>query len=141
MSSCGRSKLGEVLGGFGVGSPVPPGVPRAASAPASAGLFIPHRRAKPAAPTPRGSRGPSRGQGALDTPVGTPKPAGRGHHLPLSRYLETTPIPLTDPPEVKYQWGPRAEKETSKKDVLNFVAKVRPFWGHLWVLGGLQGSI
>ncbi|NWZ95265.1 NSE3 protein, partial [Nesospiza acunhae] len=40
------------------------------------------------------------------------------------KYLETTPIPLTDPPEFKFQWGPRAEKETSKKDVLNFVAKV-----------------
>lgn len=45
------------------------------------------------------------------------------------RYLEITPIPLTDPPEFKYQWEPRAAKETSKKDVLRFVAKVRPFWG------------
>ncbi|NWY93437.1 NSE3 protein, partial [Loxia curvirostra] len=48
------------------------------------------------------------------------------------KYLETTPIPLTDPPEFKYQWGPRAEKETSKKDVLNFVAKMQgkdpTFW-------------
>ncbi|NWV43121.1 NSE3 protein, partial [Grantiella picta] len=41
------------------------------------------------------------------------------------KYLEITPIPLTDPPEFKYQWGPRAEKETSKKDVLNFVAKMQ----------------
>ncbi|NWW74163.1 NSE3 protein, partial [Climacteris rufus] len=41
------------------------------------------------------------------------------------KYLEITPIPLTDPPEFNYQWGPRAAKETSKKDVLNFVAKVR----------------
>ncbi|NXW67521.1 NSE3 protein, partial [Hirundo rustica] len=41
------------------------------------------------------------------------------------KYLETTPIPLTDPPEFKFQWGPRAEKEISKKDVLNSVAKVR----------------
>ncbi|NXH34144.1 NSE3 protein, partial [Myiagra hebetior] len=49
------------------------------------------------------------------------------------KYLEATQIPLTDPPEFKFQWGPRAEKETSRKDVLNFVAKVRPFWGHLWV--------
>ncbi|NXW11907.1 NSE3 protein, partial [Fregetta grallaria] len=40
------------------------------------------------------------------------------------KYLEITPIPLTDPPEFKYQWGPRAAKETSKKDVLRFVAKV-----------------
>ncbi|NWZ14711.1 NSE3 protein, partial [Agelaius phoeniceus] len=48
------------------------------------------------------------------------------------KYLETTPIPLTDPPEFKFQWGPRAEKETSKKDVLNFVAKMQgkdpAFW-------------
>ncbi|XP_058684617.1 non-structural maintenance of chromosomes element 3 homolog [Poecile atricapillus] len=48
------------------------------------------------------------------------------------KYLETTPIPLTDPPESKFQWGPRAEKETSKKDVLNFVAKIQgkdpTFW-------------
>ncbi|NWY22937.1 NSE3 protein, partial [Aphelocoma coerulescens] len=51
------------------------------------------------------------------------------------KYLEMISIPLTDPREFKFQWGPRAEKETSKKDVLNFVAKVRPFWGHLWVLG------
>ncbi|NXL55007.1 NSE3 protein, partial [Podilymbus podiceps] len=41
------------------------------------------------------------------------------------KYLEITPIPLTDPPEFKYQWGPRAAKETTKKDVLRFVAKVR----------------
>ncbi|XP_056366306.1 non-structural maintenance of chromosomes element 3 homolog isoform X2 [Oenanthe melanoleuca] len=48
------------------------------------------------------------------------------------KYLEITPIPLTDPPEFKYQWGPRAEKETSKKNVLSFVAKIQgkdpTFW-------------
>ncbi|NXB14249.1 NSE3 protein, partial [Rhagologus leucostigma] len=48
------------------------------------------------------------------------------------KYLEITSIPLTDPPEFKYQWGPRAEKETSRKDVLNFVAKIQgkdpTFW-------------
>ncbi|GAB0202334.1 non-structural maintenance of chromosomes element 3 homolog [Grus americana] len=48
------------------------------------------------------------------------------------KYLEITPIPLTDPPEFKYQWGPRAAKETSKKDVLRFVAKIQgkdpTFW-------------
>ncbi|XP_053857878.1 LOW QUALITY PROTEIN: non-structural maintenance of chromosomes element 3 homolog [Vidua macroura] len=48
------------------------------------------------------------------------------------KYLETTAIPLTDPPEFKYQWGPRAEKETSKKDVLNFVAKVRARTPTFW---------
>ncbi|KAF4794073.1 guanine nucleotide-binding protein-like 3-like protein [Turdus rufiventris] len=50
----------------------------------------------------------------------------------LLRYLEITPIPLTDPPEFKYQWGPRAQKETSKMDVLKFVAKIQgkdpTFW-------------
>ncbi|NXQ50106.1 NSE3 protein, partial [Catharus fuscescens] len=48
------------------------------------------------------------------------------------KYLEITPIPLTDPPEFKYQWGPRAQKETSKMDVLKFVAKIQgkdpTFW-------------
>ncbi|XP_017585631.1 non-structural maintenance of chromosomes element 3 homolog isoform X3 [Corvus hawaiiensis] len=47
-------------------------------------------------------------------------------------YLEMISIPLTDPREFKFQWGPRAEKETSKKDVLNFVAKIQgkdpTFW-------------
>ncbi|NWR95862.1 NSE3 protein, partial [Furnarius figulus] len=48
------------------------------------------------------------------------------------KYLEITSIPLTDPPQFNYQWGPRAAKETSKKDILNFVAKVQgkspKFW-------------
>ncbi|XP_069739029.1 non-structural maintenance of chromosomes element 3 homolog [Phaenicophaeus curvirostris] len=48
------------------------------------------------------------------------------------KYLEIIPIPLTDPPEFQYQWGPRAAKETSKKDVLRFVAKIQgkdpTFW-------------
>ncbi|NWU73756.1 NSE3 protein, partial [Pterocles burchelli] len=49
------------------------------------------------------------------------------HQHPLFQvpYLEITPIPLTDPPEFKYQWGPRAAKETSKRDVLRFVAKIQ----------------
>ncbi|NXK15553.1 NSE3 protein, partial [Herpetotheres cachinnans] len=48
------------------------------------------------------------------------------------KYLEITPIPLTEPPEFKYQWGPRAAKEISKRDVLRFVAKIQgkdpTFW-------------
>ncbi|NXG03330.1 NSE3 protein, partial [Sakesphorus luctuosus] len=48
------------------------------------------------------------------------------------KYLEITPIPLTDPPQFSYQWGPRAVKEISKKDILNFVAKIQgkspKFW-------------
>ncbi|NWU41897.1 NSE3 protein, partial [Hylia prasina] len=68
-----------------------------------------------------------------DTPPCTPQNLpGRGHHRALCRYLEITPIPLTDPPEFKYQWGPRAEKEISRKDVLNIVAKIQgkdpTFW-------------
>ncbi|NXK70784.1 NSE3 protein, partial [Sylvietta virens] len=52
--------------------------------------------------------------------------------LVRQKYLEITPIPVTDPPQFTFQWGPRAEKEISKKDVLNFVAKVQgkdpTFW-------------
>ncbi|NXL20931.1 NSE3 protein, partial [Setophaga kirtlandii] len=48
------------------------------------------------------------------------------------KYLDITPIPLTEPPEFRLQWGPRAQKETSKKDVLDFVAKIQgkepAFW-------------
>lgn len=92
----------------------------------------------PHAPQPEGSLV---GLGECWTPpLHTPKPAGRGHQPSLCRYLEITPIPLTDPQEFKYQWGPRAEKEISKKDVLNAVAKVRPCWGrHLWVFWGAPG--
>ncbi|NWV59470.1 NSE3 protein, partial [Malurus elegans] len=49
------------------------------------------------------------------------------------KYLDVTPIPLTDPPEFKFQWGPRAEKETSKKDVLKFVAKIQGKDPTFWV--------
>lgn len=123
---------------------VPPGVHRAAPAPALAGLFIPHRRAKEttAPPQPSDSRGPSWGRGALDTPLGSPKCAGVGGFTlrpPLCRYLEITPIPLTDPPEYKYQWGLRAAKETSKKDVLRFVAQVRLCWGGGGTFWGAPG--
>ncbi|NXO21594.1 NSE3 protein, partial [Cisticola juncidis] len=48
------------------------------------------------------------------------------------KYLDITPIPMTDPPESKFQWGPRAEQEISKRDVLNAVAKIQgkdpTFW-------------
>ncbi|NWS10422.1 NSE3 protein, partial [Pachyramphus minor] len=48
------------------------------------------------------------------------------------KYLKITPIPLMDPPQFSYQWGPRAAHETSKEDILNFVAKVQgkspKFW-------------
>ncbi|NWT07386.1 NSE3 protein, partial [Mionectes macconnelli] len=51
---------------------------------------------------------------------------------PLSRYLKITPVPLMDPPQFSYQWGPRAAQETSKEEILNFVAKVQgkspKFW-------------
>ncbi|XP_064359519.1 non-structural maintenance of chromosomes element 3 homolog isoform X2 [Dromaius novaehollandiae] len=48
------------------------------------------------------------------------------------KYLEISPIPLTDPVEFKFQWGPRAAKETSKREMLRFVAKIQgkdpAFW-------------
>ncbi|NXF13957.1 NSE3 protein, partial [Smithornis capensis] len=88
-----------------------------------AGPFIPHRRAPLHPPPPRGSRGPPGAGGVQNNPPKSP---------PTHRYLEITPIPLTDPPQFTYQWGARAAKETSKRDLLNFVAKVqgkRPdFW-------------
>lgn len=75
-------------------------------------------------------------------PWGPPKGVGGFHHAPPPpcRYLEITPIPLTDPPEFSYQWGPRAAKETSKMDVLRFVAKVRPRWGVAPGFGGRPGA-
>ncbi|XP_072776237.1 3-hydroxyacyl-CoA dehydrogenase type-2 isoform X1 [Taeniopygia guttata] len=93
------------------------------------------QKATPAAPRPVAPGVPHGVRATLDSPQNTPvhpKTCGEGSPPALCRYLETTAIPLTDPPEFKYQWGPRAEKETSKKDVLNFVAKMQgkdpKFW-------------
>uniref|UniRef100_A0A8D2J5Y6 MAGE domain-containing protein n=1 Tax=Varanus komodoensis TaxID=61221 RepID=A0A8D2J5Y6_VARKO len=48
------------------------------------------------------------------------------------KYLEYTRIPHTDPREFEFKWGPRATKETSKKQILQFVAKIQnknpTFW-------------
>ncbi|XP_066469775.1 non-structural maintenance of chromosomes element 3 homolog [Tiliqua scincoides] len=41
------------------------------------------------------------------------------------KYLEYTRLPHTDPPEFEFRWGPRAAKETSKKQILQFVAKIQ----------------
>ncbi|XP_070597376.1 non-structural maintenance of chromosomes element 3 homolog isoform X1 [Erythrolamprus reginae] len=41
------------------------------------------------------------------------------------KYLEYTRLPHTDPPEFEFRWGPRAFKETSKKQILQFVAKIQ----------------
>ncbi|XP_007422261.1 non-structural maintenance of chromosomes element 3 homolog isoform X1 [Python bivittatus] len=41
------------------------------------------------------------------------------------KYLEYTRLPHTDPPEFQFKWGPRAFKETSKKQILQFVAKIQ----------------
>ncbi|XP_074835461.1 non-structural maintenance of chromosomes element 3 homolog [Carettochelys insculpta] len=41
------------------------------------------------------------------------------------KYLEYNRIPHTDPPEFEFQWGARAAKETSKMQILNFVAKIQ----------------
>ncbi|XP_020648624.3 non-structural maintenance of chromosomes element 3 homolog isoform X1 [Pogona vitticeps] len=41
------------------------------------------------------------------------------------KYLEYTRLPHTDPPEFEFRWGPRAMKETSKKQILQFVSKIQ----------------
>ncbi|XP_063150201.1 non-structural maintenance of chromosomes element 3 homolog [Candoia aspera] len=41
------------------------------------------------------------------------------------KYLEYRCLPHTDPPESEFRWGPRAFKETSKKQILQFVAKIQ----------------
>ncbi|XP_024075345.1 non-structural maintenance of chromosomes element 3 homolog isoform X4 [Terrapene carolina triunguis] len=41
------------------------------------------------------------------------------------KYLEYNRIPHTDPPEFEFQWGARAAKETSKMQILRFVAKIQ----------------
>ncbi|XP_074051408.1 melanoma-associated antigen E1-like [Macrotis lagotis] len=41
------------------------------------------------------------------------------------KYLEYTRVPHTDPPEYEFLWGPRAAHETSKMQVLRFVAKIQ----------------
>lgn len=40
------------------------------------------------------------------------------------RYLEYSRMPNTDLAEFQFQWGLRATKETSKMQILHFVAKV-----------------
>ncbi|XP_015279741.1 PREDICTED: melanoma-associated antigen G1-like [Gekko japonicus] len=48
------------------------------------------------------------------------------------KYLEYNRLPHTEPPESEFRWGPRATKETSKKQILQFVAKIQSkdptFW-------------
>ncbi|XP_077185658.1 non-structural maintenance of chromosomes element 3 homolog isoform X1 [Paroedura picta] len=48
------------------------------------------------------------------------------------KYLEVNRLPHTEPPEFEFRWGPRAAKETSKKQILQFVAKIQgkdpTFW-------------
>ncbi|XP_028923571.1 non-structural maintenance of chromosomes element 3 homolog isoform X2 [Ornithorhynchus anatinus] len=41
------------------------------------------------------------------------------------KYLEYNRIPHTEPVEFEFQWGARATKETTKMQVLNFVAKIQ----------------
>ncbi|CAM5137475.1 unnamed protein product [Natator depressus] len=41
------------------------------------------------------------------------------------KYLEYNRIPHTDPPEFEFQWGARAARETSKMQILRFVAKIQ----------------
>ena len=143
---------GEVfLGGRGKGGN--PGVHRAATARVSARLFIPHRRATTVVPPPPVAlKWYHRTGGTIGHLLGPPLPPAlillppkRGvHSIAPCRYLEITPIPLTDPPEFNFQWGPRAAKETSKKDILSFVAKVGVYgrWSlsTFWMGGGEAGQ-
>lgn len=130
-----------------------PGVHRAATARVSARLFIPHRRATTVVPPPPVAlRCYHRTGGTIGHLLGPPLPPAlillppkRGvHSIAPCRYLEITPIPLTDPPEFNFQWGPRAAKETSKKDILSFVAKVgvygRGSLSTFWMGGGEAGQ-
>ncbi|XP_062975515.1 non-structural maintenance of chromosomes element 3 homolog [Elgaria multicarinata webbii] len=49
------------------------------------------------------------------------------------KYLEYTRLPHTDPPEYEFRWGPRAAKETSKKQILQFVAKIQNKTPKTWM--------
>ncbi|XP_016077876.1 PREDICTED: melanoma-associated antigen 10-like [Miniopterus natalensis] len=40
-------------------------------------------------------------------------------------YLEYQQVPNSDPPRYKFMWGPRAHAETSKLQVLEFLAKIK----------------
>ncbi|XP_068962432.1 non-structural maintenance of chromosomes element 3 homolog [Petaurus breviceps papuanus] len=49
------------------------------------------------------------------------------------KYLEYNRVPHTDPPEYEFLWGPRAAHETSKMQVLRFVAKIQNREPSSWV--------
>ncbi|XP_036617672.1 non-structural maintenance of chromosomes element 3 homolog [Trichosurus vulpecula] len=49
------------------------------------------------------------------------------------KYLEYNRVPHTDPPEHEFLWGPRAAHETSKMQVLRFVAKIQNREPSSWV--------
>uniref|UniRef100_A0A8C8RQC6 MAGE domain-containing protein n=1 Tax=Pelusios castaneus TaxID=367368 RepID=A0A8C8RQC6_9SAUR len=48
------------------------------------------------------------------------------------KYLEYNRIPHTDPPEFEFQWGARAAKETSKMQILHFIAKIQSKDPKVW---------
>ncbi|XP_010624984.1 melanoma-associated antigen 4 [Fukomys damarensis] len=45
--------------------------------------------------------------------------------LVQEQYISYLVVPNSDPPEYKFQWGPRAYAETSKKEVLLFLARLK----------------
>ncbi|XP_074124805.1 non-structural maintenance of chromosomes element 3 homolog [Sminthopsis crassicaudata] len=49
------------------------------------------------------------------------------------KYLEYNRVPHTEPPEYEFLWGPRAFHETSKMQVLRFVAKIQNREPSSWV--------
>ncbi|XP_054848128.1 non-structural maintenance of chromosomes element 3 homolog isoform X1 [Eublepharis macularius] len=60
------------------------------------------------------------------------------------KYLEYNRLPHTDPPEFEFRWGPRAIKETSKKQILQFVSKMQnkdpTFWTNQYNEAEAEGS-
>uniref|UniRef100_A0A8D0HQ22 MAGE domain-containing protein n=1 Tax=Sphenodon punctatus TaxID=8508 RepID=A0A8D0HQ22_SPHPU len=78
-----------------------------------------------------GPRGRAGGRAALDG-TGAREAAPMG--LLLSDvYLDYSRIPHTDPPEFEFKWGPRAAKETSKQQILRFVAKIQNKYPQTWM--------
>ncbi|XP_067412319.1 non-structural maintenance of chromosomes element 3 homolog [Emydura macquarii macquarii] len=49
------------------------------------------------------------------------------------KYLEYNRMPHTDPPEFEFQWGARAAKETSKMQILHFIAKIQSKDPKAWI--------
>lgn len=122
------------------GPPIPPGVPRAALAPALAGLFIPHRRAKPAAPTPHSLRGPSWGWGSAGHLPAHPKTCREGSPpIPL-QVPGDHPHPHDGPPGIQIPVGATGRKGDLQERCAERCGEGEAMLGgHLWVFWGAPG--